>query len=102
MPSSTLRGARQHRDYWSGSVRSALQGGLMATLICARCKTEVREEDAQRDPVGRAYHRMCYEIAYPEAPKNGVTLTGIDIPFLDLVVLFVKITLAWIPVAFVF
>lgn len=71
----------------------------MATLTCARCKTEVREDDAHRDQAGRVYHQMCYEIAYPEAPKNGVTITGIDIPFFDLVALLFKLTFAWVPVA---
>jgi hypothetical protein len=44
---------------------------------------------------------MCYEIAYPDLPKNGVTITGIDIPFLDLVALLFKLTLAWVPIAIV-
>lgn len=76
----------------------------MTALLCARCETEIRPEDARTDPEGRTYHRMCYDIAYPEQVRRdaGVTVTGVDIPFFDLMRLLFKITLAGIPVGFVF
>jgi hypothetical protein len=73
----------------------------VTTLICARCKTEVLERDAKVDPAGRAYHDMCYQIVYPEEPKNGMVVTGIDIPFLDLTVLIFKFTMASLLVGLV-
>jgi hypothetical protein len=78
------------------------QGASVTTLICARCKAEVREEDAKIDSANRAYHVMCYQIAYPESPKNGLVITGVDIPFVDLTVLVFKLTMASLLVGLVF
>jgi hypothetical protein len=59
----------------------------VATVMCARCKTEVGSKEVRADPQGRTYHRMCYDIAYPDQAGRdaGLTITGIDIPFFDLV-----------------
>jgi hypothetical protein len=66
----------------------------MTPYTCSRCKNEVREEDARSDQAGRVYHQMCYEIAYPGAQKQGLVISGVDIPFIDLTVLVLKLTMA--------
>lgn len=65
-----------------------------STLTCARCGQPI-EEEPRRDSAGRPFHPLCF------GPASRVRVTGIDIPFRDLVVLMIKLALAGIPAGIV-
>ena len=59
-------------------------------LSCAQCGSPI-EGEPRRDNTGRPFHPGCF------GPAGRVRVTGIDIPFRDLVVLLIKLALAAVP-----
>jgi len=74
--------------------RSILMTDPVPTLSCARCGVLI-EDEPRRDNTGRPFHAQCF------GPETRVRVTGIDIPFRDLVVFFIKLALAGIPAVLV-